>query len=112
MSELVLLTNDLLTVRDILSEKFGIYYPDDKMHDLEKGINASALESGYANPEGLISEIISNKLSKEDFIKFASSFTIGETYFFREKKVFEALETVILPELIRSKKNEIGRAHV
>jgi chemotaxis protein methyltransferase CheR len=30
--------------------------------------------------------------------------TVGETYFFRDKKIFESLEEVVLPELINSKR--------
>jgi chemotaxis protein methyltransferase CheR len=45
-----------------------------------------------------------NKLSKEDIKNLVECLTIGETYFFRDKKLFEVLRQRILPDLIYAKK--------
>ncbi len=81
----------------------GLAFPKEKRLDLLKGIYGATKEFGFEDPEECIRWLMSSPLKRPQVEKLASQFTVGETYFFREPSAYEALETQILPELIRSR---------
>jgi chemotaxis protein methyltransferase CheR len=91
----------LFQLSEFISNRIGLHFPESRLNDLRRGINSAAHEFGYADAELLIRWLMSSELSKRDIEILSSHLTIGETYFFRDKKSFEALEGHILPELIR-----------
>jgi len=67
----------------------------------ERGIAGAASEFGMADVESCIRWLVSTPLTRDQIEILASHLTVGETYFFREKRSFEVLETHILPQLLR-----------
>lgn len=86
-----------------VSARTGLYFPKERWRDLEHGVNSAAVEFGLKDAESCIQRLVTSQLTKEQIEILASYLTVGETYFFREKKSFEVLEEHILPELIRSR---------
>lgn len=82
----------------------GLYFPEERRRDLERGIMTAAREFHYKDVDSCIQWLLSSPLTKRQVEVLASHLTVGETYFFREKKSFQVLEERILPELIRSRK--------
>ncbi len=99
------LLSDLLLSRlsDFLSSQVGLHFPKDRWHDLERGLTAASIESGYPEVEAYARRLLSTPLTQKQIEGLASHLTVGETYFFREKRSFEALEQQIVPELLRTR---------
>ena len=89
---------------EFLASRMGWYYPKEKQLDLLKGVRAVTKTFGFEDPEECIYWLISKPLSKRQVETLACQFTVGETYFFREPKVFNALERNVLLNLIRKRR--------
>jgi len=83
---------------------FGLHFPQNRQRDLERGALAACLEFGANDPEACLSRLMDTPPSQVQAEVLASHLTVGETYFFREKAIFELLENRILPELIASRR--------
>lgn len=87
-----------------LSRQMGWFYPKEKHLDLLKGVRSVTKEFGFEDPEECICWLMSKPLSQKQMETLACQFTVGETYFIREPKVFDALEKHVLLNLIRSRR--------
>ncbi len=107
------ISNALLeNLAHFLSTQMGWYYPKEKHLDLLKGIRSVTKEFGFEDPEECIHWLTSKPLSQNQMEILACQFTVGETYFFREPKVFDALEKHILCNLIRSRRGKDRRLRI
>ncbi|MBS1191878.1 MAG: hypothetical protein H6R10_3670 [Rhodocyclaceae bacterium] len=86
------------------AEHFGLSFPENRLPDLERGFLAACREFGFADAEACLPGLVEAPLSPAQEEILASALTVGETYFFREKAVFELLENRILPELIAARR--------
>ncbi len=96
----------LSQLNDFVSARIGIHFPNQHLADLERGISSAALELGFREPESCIKWLVSSSLTQAQLSILAAHLTIGETYFFREKKTFEAFEKHILPGLIDARRSK------
>lgn len=98
---------DLLLSRlsEFVAAQAGLHFPRERWRDLERGAGAAARELGYEDTSACIQWLISSAATRAQLEVLASHLTVGETYFFREKRSFEVLEEQILPELIRSRRD-------
>ena len=85
-----------------VAERIGLHFPRERWRDLERGVRSTAKEMGFQESEAFLRHVLSSPLHRNQLEVLASNLTVGETYFYREKKAFEALEKHILPELFRS----------
>jgi len=92
-----------MSLSDLLSAQTGLHFPQERWRDLERGITAAAPAFGMPDAESCAHRLLSAPLTHHQIEVLASHLTVGETYFFREKMSFEALEQHILPELIRAR---------
>ena len=93
----------LSNLSDFLAAQMGLHFPRDRWGDLERGIAAAASEFGVADVESCIHWLMSAPLTRNQVEILAGHLTVGETYFFREKRSFEVIEEHILPELLRAR---------
>jgi chemotaxis protein methyltransferase CheR len=104
------------TLLDELSEfvtvQMGLHFQKGRRLDLLRGVRTAAKEFGFDDVEECIHWLLSKPLKKNQIEVLASHLTVGETYFFREPKVFEALEKQILPLLIRQRFNYDKRIRI
>jgi len=89
-----------------VAERMGLSFPRERWSDLERGIRSAAKELGFQETESFLQYVLSSPLPTDQLEILASNLTVGETYFYREKKAFEAIEEHILPELLRSPRGE------
>lgn len=85
-----------------LTLQMGLHYPPTRWGDLERGITAAAPALGTANKETCVRQLLSAPLTHRQIGILACHLTVGETYFFREKRCFEVLEERLFPELMRA----------
>jgi len=102
----------LSRLSEFLSDQMGLNFPKKRRRELERGISAAAREFGFGDTESCIRWLMSSQLSKNQIEILASHLTVGETYFFRDKKLFEVLENHILPELILSRSGKGQRLRI
>ena len=95
-----------------VAERIGLHFPRERWRDLERGIRSVAKELGFHETESFLQHVLSSPLPRNQIEILASNLTIGETYFYREKKAFEALEEHILPELLRSRRGKERRLRI
>jgi len=86
-----------------LSTHMGLHFPPERKYELIRGIRSASREFGFQRVEPCVRWLLSAPLGKSQIETLARYLTVGETYFFREHKMFDALEKRILPPLIRSR---------
>ncbi|CDR33177.1 CheR family methyltransferase [Criblamydia sequanensis] len=90
-----------------ISKEIGLHFPKEKWGDLEEKIKSLTESFGFNDPKAWLLWFLEKPLIKEELDVIAYQLTIGETYFFRDHRMFSALEEQILPEII--KKNSKSR---
>jgi len=91
---------------DFLTRKTGIYFPRERWNELDRGIKAAARELGFGDAQTCAQQFLSASSTKTELEILVSHFTVGETYFFREPKTFELIETHAIPDLIRARRGK------
>ena len=86
---------------ELIARRIGLNFPPKNHPDLLRGLASAAAEFGFEDAATYAGWLLSTNLKRADLHGLASHLTIGETYFFRERKAFDALRGDILPELIR-----------
>lgn len=98
---------DILLSRlsEFIAEKMGLNFPPERWADLQRGLDGMVKEFGFSNSAVCVDRLLGERLTQSQLEVLASHLTVGETYFFREKKTFEALAGSVLPGLIHLRRN-------
>lgn len=91
----------LSQLSEFVNSKFGLYFPKEKWRDLCRGVKGAALELGFKNKESYIHRLLSSQLTQSQLDSLVGHLTIGETFFFRDKNVFQVLKDHILSTWIK-----------
>ena len=91
---------------EYIENRMGLHFPPERLADLERGIRAAAVDFGFKTVESCVAWLLSSTLSPAQSKVLASHLTIGETYFFRDKKIFELIEGHVLPAIIHSRRGQ------
>jgi chemotaxis protein methyltransferase CheR len=92
-----------------IARNIGLHFPPERITDLQRGLNAAAEEFGFADQARCAEWVLSGTLTRPQLHALASHLTVGETYFLRERRTFEALSEVILPDLIGRRRGQEQR---
>lgn len=82
----------------------GLYFPAARQADLQRGLREAAREAGVADEGGFIDWVLAAPHDRSRVQALAPHLTTGETYFFREHQTFEVLARIVLPALIRARR--------
>jgi chemotaxis protein methyltransferase CheR len=93
-------------IREFLLLKLGLEFSKTREKDLYAKLKEAAKGFDFDNTELFIDWLKRQPLDNEQSKLLASYLTVGETYFFREKKALDYLEQIYLPELIRKRKGK------
>lgn len=96
-------------VSEFIGQNTGLDFPGERRSDLQRGLAAAAAEFGLADAASCADWLLSGSPTRSQLHVVASHLTIGETYFFRERKTFDALAEHVLPELIRRRRGREQR---
>lgn len=102
----------LARLSEFVSGQLGLHFPEKRWRDLEHRTIHAAREFGFLDAGKCIQWLLSSTVSRSDIEILASHLTIGETYFFRERGSFDALESSILPELINARRGKEQRLRI
>jgi chemotaxis protein methyltransferase CheR len=97
---------ELSRLNELVARHLGLHFSRERWPDLERGFYAAAEECGFnQDVEGYLQTLLSSVWTQDQMEILAAHLTIGETYFFREKRSLEILQERIVPELIRAYPN-------
>ena len=102
----------LAGLSEFVTARFGLHFPPKRWRDLERRIGPAARDFGFKDVADCVAWLITTTPTPEQTEILARQLTIGETYFFREQKSFEALERTILPELIGARRGKDQRLRI
>ena len=90
----------------IITEKFGISFTPENLHNLQKLLVNTARELGFHKDIGLLTNLIErNNLTPTQSEILISNLTIGETFFFRDMLTLDTVRDHILKPLIESRRD-------
>lgn len=96
----------------LVADTMGLHFPRERWTDLQRGLAGAADEFGFDDVEACVGWLLSGVPTKAQLQVLAGHLTIGETYFFRDKQILEALAENILPELIRTRRGREQRLRI
>jgi chemotaxis protein methyltransferase CheR len=91
----------LSRISALIAERMGLHFPKARWSNLERGIIAAVRELEFENGQSFIEWLLSSSPTKRQIEVLVCHLTVGETYFFRDKSLFQTLEEPILSDLIR-----------
>src|SRR5579863_9333039 len=97
---------------EFIAQQTGLHFPPERRLDLQRGMLEAAADFGFVDAVTCADWLLSAPLTRPQLRTLASHLTIGETYFFREQKSFDALREHILPELIRGRRGREQRVRL
>ena len=92
-----------------LAEQVGICVPQSRWNHLARGIHAVADQKGLQDAHLIHQHLAGQALAAEQIDTLVTHLTVGETYFFREPRALEILESRILPDLISARRGRDQR---
>jgi chemotaxis protein methyltransferase CheR len=89
-------------LRDLIRERFGIFYDDTKQFLLQSRLQTRLLKSRAGDFHEYHRYLTSSPDRENEWAELASVLTNNETYFFREKAQLDVLVSEVLGEAIKS----------
>lgn len=102
----------LARISDSVADRMGLRFQKERWRDLAQGLTIAAGELGFKDVNSCIHWFLSEPPSQKQVEILARHLTVGETYFFREKKAFEVIKERVLPELVRSRQKPGRRLRI
>jgi len=90
----------LQRLSQFVASRLGLNFPENQWKELEMKIRGAAEESGCIDTGQWLDLLFSSPWSQKQAEMLARHLTVGETYFFRDGKLFEYLEKEIIPECL------------
>ncbi|MDX1513811.1 MAG: CheR family methyltransferase [Gammaproteobacteria bacterium] len=92
--------SDLARLSQWLADHTGLNFPHRRFDELERRVRVAAGELGYLDYRAYVKVLLQKDERAREFAATVCHFTVGETYFFRERAAFDALERQVLPAII------------
>ncbi len=101
--------HQLARLSEFIEAQLALHFPPPRWGELEAGVGVAAKLLGYPDAAAFSQELMSSPVTEERKEILAGQLTTSETYFWREPRVFDALEGSILPGLIQGKEAQGNR---
>jgi len=109
----IALPDSLLSrLSEFVATQTGLYFPQERWGDLERGIAAAAPDFNFSDRESCARWLLSAPLTRHMNEVLASHLSVGETYFFREKQSLGIFEEHILPRLLQLRRQNERRLRI
>ena len=95
-----------------IENSMGLQFSRTRRSDLDSRLGNVVRGFDFEDAESCIDWLMSSPLTKSRIETLAYYLTVGETYFFREKRSFDALENHILKEFIQSRRGKEKRLRI
>lgn len=97
---------------EFVARRMGLHFPRERRDDLQRGLAGAAQEFGLPDTAACADWLLATSPTESQLQVLASHLTIGETYFFRDPDILQALAGEILPELIRTRRGREQRLRI
>lgn len=97
---------------ELVLERSGLYFPQSKRRSLERGVLKGLEASSCGSLDEYYVALLRESSSSPTWDHLVATLTVGETYFFRNKGHFEALQKEILPDLIEQRRRTTRRIRI
>jgi chemotaxis protein methyltransferase CheR len=97
---------------EFVAARIGLHFSQERWRDLARATRHAAKDLGFDDMQACVEQLLSHPVSRTQVEILASHLTVGETYFFRDRASFDALELHVLPELIRSRRGGDRRLRI
>ena len=86
---------------DVIKMRTGLYFPKERRRDLKRSLVSVAKDLGFDDPKACVQLLVSPDLTKKQLDTLIDHLTIGETFFFRDKNLFQAIKDQILARWVK-----------
>ena len=98
-----------MRLSEFIAEHMGLHFPRERWADLQRGMAGAAVECGFDDAAACADWLLSAPPTRTQLQVLANHLTVGETYFFRDKRTFDVLASRVLPELIDARRGRERR---
>jgi chemotaxis protein methyltransferase CheR len=102
----------LSRLSEFVAANLGLHFPRDRWGDLQRGLVAASRQLDFRDAGSCLDWLTTSPLTRKQIEVLASHLTVGETYFFRDRKTFQLLEEQILPPLIQARRDANRRLRI
>ena len=88
----------------LIHDRMGLHFTENKKRELIQGIIRSAKAFAYSSTESFVNFLLKKDWDQEIIDLLAAELTIGETYFLRDRKMFDMIVNYVIPEKSNEKK--------
>lgn len=92
--------------RSLIASRLGLEFSEGRQADLERGLIRAWQTASVSDPEVYLGWLATLPEESPEWRRLAGHLTVGETYLFRDRACFEALEQRVLPSLIAARRSE------
>ena len=92
--------------RALVAERLGLDFPPRRQADLERGLLRACKTSPASTLVAYLAWLATVPDSSPEWRRLGGQLTVGETYFFRDRAAFEALERHVLLSIIDARRAE------
>jgi chemotaxis protein methyltransferase CheR len=110
--DLQLTQAEYMRFRDLIVEKIGLDFSEDKRRILGRGLAETLGTTDCTSLEEFYALLQSSSVTSHVWDQLVGILTVGETYFFRHLGHFDALATHILPEIIAQREHSGRRIRI
>lgn len=97
------LSDDLcLQAQTLIASRLGLDFSKGRQADLKRGLVQACRTSSVSAPETYLAWLATLPDENTEWRRLVGYLTVGETYFFRDRALFEALEQHVLASLIEA----------
>jgi chemotaxis protein methyltransferase CheR len=94
---------------EFVASTLGLHFPTERYGDLRRGFLHAAQEFGFGDAYDCARWLLSQAAHPARTQVLAKHLTVGETYFFRDRPVLDALANEILPPLLQARRGRDQR---
>jgi chemotaxis protein methyltransferase CheR len=105
-------SSSLAQLSEFVADRIGFHFPRERWLDLERGMRSVTRAFEFDDMDSCVQWLVSSPLTRSRIETLASHFTVGESYFFRERQSFDLLEARVLPELINKRRDTERRLRI
>jgi chemotaxis protein methyltransferase CheR len=88
-------------IAERIGERLGLSFAPQRHADLQRALARAAAELGFADAMQCALHLLAEPADRARLDVLAAHLTVGETYFFRDPALFQALGESVLPALLR-----------
>jgi len=102
VSTIAISETEFQALRDLIRERFGIYYDDTKQFLLQSRLQTRLLKCRVSDFSGYQRYLLSSPDRESEWSELASVLSNNETYFFRERAQLDVIVTDVLDESLKA----------